>query len=363
MNKNNNKIIYIYNKEFYLENYIYYEKMNMWPIGIINNKKYFYTNEKIIKENSNEVIIPLYNQYYFIQRIEENLLNDILYKSMILNVTNVHINNKKIIYKDKKTIDCQPIEEMAFKKIYNYIKIHCNFKLLSNEDESGVLYINFLGNIIGVRVSIFIGLKDFYLESDNILISLRFLKDIENNFYSAIINNNLCWFMQAITTPGLIVIGGETGRGKTTFLYNLLDILSKKHLHIITIEDPVEKIIENIFQREIENHLKNNKNNYEEILKSILRHNPDVIVIGEIRDEQLTKLCVRSILTGHSIICTIHLSRWANNKSTEKEIILNNFLKRFEDLNIKSSYISNYLKGFVFLDRDYKVKIFDYNKN
>jgi type II secretory ATPase GspE/PulE/Tfp pilus assembly ATPase PilB-like protein len=334
----------------------------MWPIGEIKNIKYFFCYENIIKENNNEVMIPLHDRYFTIQK-NNNLLQTILYNGMILDVTNVHITNKKIIYKNFQMRKVDNIEIKDFNSIYNYIKIHCNFRLLSIEDESGVLYVNFLGNIIGIRVSIFIGLKDLEQEEDNVLISLRFLKDINNDFYSQVIKKNLQWFMENIKTPGLMIIGGETGRGKTTFLYNLLDLFSKEGLHIITIEDPVEKIINNVLQREVKSYIKNNQNNYEEILKSILRHNPDIIVIGEIRDEEFSKLCMRSILTGHSIICTIHLSQWTNDNSIdEKEIILRNFLKRFEDFNIKSFYIENYVKGFVFLEDNYKVKIFNYKK-
>ncbi len=107
--------------------------------------------------------------------------------------------------------------------------------------------------------------------------------------------------------------------------------------------------------------IKDNKNNYDEILKSILRHNPDIIVIGEIRDEEFSKLCLRSILTGHNIITTMHLTKWINNQNiNKKEVILHNFLKRFENFNIKSTYIEPYIKNIIFLNDDFNVEIFNY---
>ena len=70
---NNKKIIYVYNNKFYLNNYKFYEKMNMWPIDEINNIKYFYTNELLFESKSNEKIISLKNEYYAITKIEENI--------------------------------------------------------------------------------------------------------------------------------------------------------------------------------------------------------------------------------------------------------------------------------------------------
>lgn len=346
------KILYIYDENFY-ELKKEYTHINLWPIGLINNKEYFFTNdEKILCNNINNInfdniiLVSIYNEYY---NIENHILNKYIYKSLILNVTDLHIISNKIIYKNNsKTITYESININEFNNIYNFLKIYGNFRLINENDESGVFYVNFLGEIIGIRVSTFIGLKNL-LDNNNILISFRFLKDVKNNFYSSIINENYQWFLDTIKQPGIIIIGGETGRGKTTFLYNLLDKLINEHLNIISIEDPVEKIIKGVFQREI-----NKNDNYNEILKSVLRHNPDLIVIGEIRDRDGALLCTRSLLTGHSILSTIHLTNWSiNNTNSIKE----NFLKRFKDFGIKKTYLENYIKAFVFLDKNYKVNI------
>ncbi len=362
------KILYIYQEEFYNDmSNIDNLKNNLWPIGLINNKKYFYTNdEKLFLNNNSEdmVLISLYENYY---NIQNHILNKYIYKSILLNITDIHIINSQIIYKkNRKIISDDKINQDTFNDIYNFLKMFCNFRLINRKDESGVFYVNFLGEIIGIRVSTFIGVKDLF-DNNNTLISLRFLKDVKNNFYKEFIykEENYRWLMEKITSPGLIVIGGETGRGKTTFLYNILQLLVMENFNIISIEDPVEKIIPGVFQRELNTYFNENSYNYNEILRSILRHNPDVIVVGEIRDTEGALLVTRSLLTGHSILSTLHLSNWENNINNEYLIgnnssnpIKENFLKRFEDFGVNKKYIENYIKGFIFLNKDYKVNLY-----
>jgi competence protein ComGA len=106
---------------------------------------------------------------------------------------------------------------------------------------------------------------------------------------------------------GLCLIAGPTGSGKTTTLYALLDdILLKHHKKIITIEDPVERSLHSLIQIET-----NEKAgiSFEVGLMAALRHDPDVLMIGEIRDAASAKLAVRAALTGHLVFATIH----ANN--------------------------------------------------
>ncbi|KGA97296.1 hypothetical protein BALCAV_0210815 [Alkalihalobacillus alcalophilus ATCC 27647 = CGMCC 1.3604] len=105
-------------------------------------------------------------------------------------------------------------------------------------------------------------------------------------------------------TYGLLLITGPTGSGKTTTLYSLLnEFISKKNRRVISIEDPIEQSIEQAVQIQI-----NEKAGitFESGLHSILRHDPDVIVIGEIRDKQTAKLALRSALTGHYVLGTLH---------------------------------------------------------
>jgi len=103
---------------------------------------------------------------------------------------------------------------------------------------------------------------------------------------------------------GLILFTGPTGSGKTTTLYSLLDETS--HIFnrsVITLEDPIEKENESVLQVQV-----NEKAGvtYSTGLKAILRHDPDIIMVGEIRDSETAKIAVRAALTGHLVLSTMH---------------------------------------------------------
>lgn len=102
---------------------------------------------------------------------------------------------------------------------------------------------------------------------------------------------------------GIIVIAGPTGSGKTTTIYTILSILSKKEKNIVTLEDPIEYVIPGIRQVQIS---EASDFGFSKALRALLRQDPDVIVIGEIRDGDTAQLAFQASLTGHLVICTIH---------------------------------------------------------
>lgn len=102
---------------------------------------------------------------------------------------------------------------------------------------------------------------------------------------------------------GIILITGPTGSGKTTTLYSAIYYLRESNLKIITAEDPVEYSIEGVTQGQMEKRL---NHTYEDFLKAILRHDPDVIMIGEIRDRKTAEAVVGAALTGHKVMTTFH---------------------------------------------------------
>ncbi|MGL4655365.1 MAG: GspE/PulE family protein [Sarcina sp.] len=104
---------------------------------------------------------------------------------------------------------------------------------------------------------------------------------------------------------GMIIVNGPTGSGKSTTLYACLNQLDKFKLNICTVEDPVEFDLENITQSNVNERV---GFDFHKALKHILRQDPDVILVGEIRDEQTAKMATRSAITGHKVLSTIHTS-------------------------------------------------------
>ena len=116
--------------------------------------------------------------------------------------------------------------------------------------------------------------------------------------------DNLEKIQKAIEDPhGMILATGPTGSGKTTTLYAILKILNKGEVHISTIEDPVEYDVENISQINV-----NPKTNltFARGLRAIVRQDPDIIMVGEIRDRETANIAVTSALTGHLVLSTLH---------------------------------------------------------
>jgi general secretion pathway protein E len=111
-------------------------------------------------------------------------------------------------------------------------------------------------------------------------------------------------FLDALTQPhGIVLVTGPTGSGKTTTLYTALQLLNKPDVKILTVEDPVEYQMEGINQIQVKPQI---GLTFANALRSIVRQDPDVIMIGEIRDLETAQIAVQSALTGHMVISTLH---------------------------------------------------------
>jgi type II secretory ATPase GspE/PulE/Tfp pilus assembly ATPase PilB-like protein len=102
---------------------------------------------------------------------------------------------------------------------------------------------------------------------------------------------------------GMILVTGPTGSGKTTTLYAVLRMLNRRDIHISTIEDPVEYDIEGVSQIQV--NMKTDLS-FAKGLRSLVRQDPDIIMVGEIRDEETAGIAVNSALTGHLVLSTLH---------------------------------------------------------
>jgi len=107
-----------------------------------------------------------------------------------------------------------------------------------------------------------------------------------------------------ISSPnGIILVTGATGDGKSTTVYSILQRLNREEVNLVTFEDPVEMDIEGINQVQINDDI---GLDFGTALRSVLRQDPDVIMIGEIRDNETAKIAVRASITGHLVLSTLH---------------------------------------------------------
>lgn len=137
------------------------------------------------------------------------------------------------------------------------------------------------------------------------------LEDLHINPY------NLERILKEVNKPnGMIINTGPTGSGKTTTLYSILEKLNKPEIKIITVEDPIEYQIEGIIQTQIN---KEEDYTFANAMRSLLRQNPDIMMIGEIRDGETAEIAYQAALTGHLVLSTLH----ANSASGSVQRLLN----------------------------------------
>ena len=116
------------------------------------------------------------------------------------------------------------------------------------------------------------------------------------------LENELTTLKNAIALEdGVVVVSGPTGSGKSRTLYACLKAVDPKRYNIVTLEDPIEYRIEGLNQVQV-----NRKMNFADALRSVLRQDPDVILVGEVRDAETAKLCFQAAETGHLVFTTLH---------------------------------------------------------
>ena len=162
---------------------------------------------------------------------------------------------------------------------------------------------------IDVRVSIILGGY-----GETVVLRLLFKSNLAYDLTQlGIRKENLDKIMEEISKPtGIILNTGPTGSGKTTTLYSILQYLNKPELKIITVEDPIEYQLSGILQTSV-----NEKDGYtfSTALRQLLRQNPDIMMIGEMRDTETAQTAVQAALTGHMVISTIHTNNAAGTVS------------------------------------------------
>lgn len=131
---------------------------------------------------------------------------------------------------------------------------------------------------------------------------------------------------------GIILVTGATGTGKSTTVYSMLQILNKTEKNIITVEDPVEMKLAGINQVQTMSEI---GLNFASALRSILRQDPDIIMIGEIRDDETARIAVRASITGHLVLSTIHTNNSLNT------------IERLLDMDVERYLLGSALTGVI----------------
>jgi type IV pilus assembly protein PilB len=181
------------------------------------------------------------------------------------------------------------------------IKILCNMKLdEKRKPQDGRFSAKIDGRKIDFRVSTF---PTYHGEK----IVMRILdqgKGVQTLDKIGLSDINLAYIRDAIKRPyGLILISGPTGSGKTTTLYSMLGEVDKEGLNVLSLEDPIEYNIDGISQSQV---FADIGYTFATGLRTTLRQDPDVIMVGEIRDKETAQLAVQAALTGHLVLATIH---------------------------------------------------------
>lgn len=208
---------------------------------------------------------------------------------------------------DGKLIEKYIIESNEYAIIVNRIKIMANLDISEKRlPQDGRISLSSKSIDFDIRVSV---LPTLYGEK----IVLRLLSkdttsiDLEQLGFSS---QELSNYKERLKNPhGIILISGPTGSGKTTTLYATLKILNQKDTNIVTIEDPIEYTLEGVNQVQLKESI---GLDFASTLRTFLRQDPDIIMVGEIRDVDTANMAIRAALTGHLVLSTIHTnSAWA----------------------------------------------------
>jgi type IV pilus assembly protein PilB len=263
------------------------------------------------------------------------LINSILQRAIKANASDIHIEPMEDKLKIRFRIDGQ-LQEVMTSSMAVHSAIVTRIKIMSllnisekRVPQDGRVDTVVDGKQVDLRISI---LPTVYGEKVVIRIlggSSGSLSISELGFSE----HNLELFSKITASPnGIILISGPTGSGKTTTLYSLLRELNKPNVNIITVEDPVEYKMEGVNQVQV--NVKADLT-FATGLRSILRQDPDIIMIGEIRDTETAEIAIRASITGHLVLSTIHTNDAASS------------VTRLVDMGIEPFLVSSSMVGVV----------------
>jgi general secretion pathway protein E/type IV pilus assembly protein PilB len=242
---------------------------------------------------------------------DNNFLETLVKEAKNLGSSDIHIETYgekcRIRFRvDGVLIDRHKLNRAEYPTLINKIKIAAACDIAEKRlPQDGRIRFKFNNNNLDIRVSI---LPTLYGEK----IVLRLLGSDASHISIEKLGFNgeeLQRYELAVKKPnGIILISGPTGSGKTTTLYATLKVINRPTNNILTIEDPIEYTLDGVNQVQLKEDI---GLTYTEALRTFLRQDPDVIMLGEIRDAQTAQMAIRAALTGHLVLSTIHTnSAW-----------------------------------------------------
>ena len=224
-------------------------------------------------------------------------------------VSDIHIEPYRFTSRVRYRLDGILQEQEHFKKFLhsNYGAVVTRFKIMGKLDiaerrlpQDGAIPFKIDGKVVDLRLSIL-------PTATNERIVMRVLNKDAGDISLEQLNfeeNDLKNLRKAIHgTQGLVLVTGPTGSGKTTTLYSILKEVSKPHLNILTAEDPVEYELDGVGQVQIKDDI---GFNFSTALRSFLRQDPEIILVGEMRDKETVDIGLKAALTGHLVFSTLH---------------------------------------------------------
>jgi general secretion pathway protein E/type IV pilus assembly protein PilB len=270
-----------------------------------------------------EEITRLLNTWYFKEQGKRELkassftaggndfLDNLIREAKGLKSSDIHIETYENKCRVRIRIDGMMVERYLLKKddypaLVNKIKIMANLDIAEKRlPQDGRINYRSGDDAFDIRVSV---LPTLHGEK----VVLRLLNNSATNIELnslGLSEFDLDNYLQGVKRPnGILLISGPTGSGKTTTLYATLKHLNKETRNILTIEDPIEYTLEGINQVQLKESI---GLSFASALRTFLRQDPDVIMVGEIRDPETANMAIRAALTGHLVLSTIHTnSAW-----------------------------------------------------
>ena len=262
-------------------------------------------------------------------------INSLLQRAYDIGASDIHVEpyeNQTLvrIRIDGTITDYVTLQQSLHTTLIARIKILSNLDIAERRvPQDGHFRTKIKGNVVNVRVS----LIPTVFGEKAVLRILANNTPISNSQHYGMDAENYEKFRRILKSPnGIIYISGPTGSGKTTTLYMVLEEFSKRLISISTIEDPVEKNLPHMSQMQVN---VQSGLTFEKGLRALLRQDPDVIMVGETRDNETAAISVRAAITGHLVFSTLHTN------SAVSAIV------RLADMGVEPYLIANSLVGVV----------------